>query len=460
MAREYEGIARALASKGRYGDTMLMHVNPIEVELLNRYSPGGITVNPDTGQAEAILPLLALLGLGGLAAPAAAAAPVIASTVAPIVASTVAPTLATALGATIPTAVSTGAATGAAIAPEVVAAGLEGVLAAGLPEVAAIAPEVAVTAGEVAAAGLPEVGTTVGEVAATTLPEVGVEAAPYALGEGTQLASNVTPGVITDVAQLPMGTSQALHGAQAGAVSGGGAAQVPLTGGQALNAALSTGAQAIGDFAGGIGGAIGSMTLPEAIMAGSLATGAGTMIAEEVAGDEGPPEGWDSDEDPGPSSYAGPASWSGDITGDPSGPAPWAGDITGEASPPFSPGGGGYIASGDPSDSPYVQSGDLGIPEEGIFGTEASPLLESPDLSGYESPPGVYETGGEGLGALAEAVEPLGGGIAEGIPEGMDIGEVMAGFEELKSGLGMTDITIEEYIAMLNQQSYGGLAYG
>ena len=448
MAREYEGLARVLASKGRYGDTMLMHVNPIEVELLNRYSPGGITVNPDTGQAEAILPLLALLGLAP-AATAAAAAPVIASTVAPIVASTVAPTLATALGATIPTAVSTGAATGAAIAPEVVAAGLEGVLAAGLPEV----------------------GTTVGEVAATTLPEVGVEAAPYALGEGTQLASNVTPGVITDVAQLPMGTSQALHGAQAGAVSGGGAAQVPLTGGQALNAALSTGAQAIGDFAGGIGGAIGSMTLPEAIMAGSLATGAGTMIAEEVAGDEGPPEGWDSDEDPGPSSYAGPASWSGDITGDPSGPAPWAGDITGEASPPFSPGGGGYIASGDPSDSPYVQSGDLGIPEEGIFGTEASPLLQTPDLSGYESPPGVYdteyqstpgvyETGGEGLGALAEAVEPLGGGIAEGIPEGMDIGEVMAGFEELKSGLGMTDITIEEYIAMLNQQSYGGLAYG
>ena len=43
----------------------------------------------------------------------------------------------------------------------------------------------------------------------------------------------------------------------------------------------------------------------------------------------------------------------------------------------------------------------------------------------------------------------------------MDIGEVMAGFEELKSGLpAMSDITIEEYIAMLNQQGYGGLAYG
>ena len=193
-------------------------------------------------------------------------------------------------------------------------------------------------------------------------------------------------------------------------------------------------------------------------MAGSLATGAGTMIAEEVAGDEGPPEGWDSDEDPGPSSYAGPASWSGDIAGDPSGPAPWAGDITGGASDPNTQGGGAYIAPEfDPSASPYVQSGDISIPE---LGTEASPLLESPDLSEYQSPPGVYETGGEGLGALAEAVEPLGGGIAEGIPEGMDIGEVMAGFEELKADLGMSDITIEEYIAMLNQQSYGGLPYG
>ena len=36
-----------ITSKGRYGDTMLMHVNPIEVEALAQNVP--LTINPDTG---------------------------------------------------------------------------------------------------------------------------------------------------------------------------------------------------------------------------------------------------------------------------------------------------------------------------------------------------------------------------------------------------------------------------
>jgi hypothetical protein len=54
-----------LASKGRYGDTMLMHVNPKEVAGL-----GGLTINPDTGLPEAfwaMLPFLAkamIIGAG------------------------------------------------------------------------------------------------------------------------------------------------------------------------------------------------------------------------------------------------------------------------------------------------------------------------------------------------------------------------------------------------------------
>ena len=81
MAREYEGIASALASRGRGGDSMLMHVNPIEVEILDRMAPGKITINPDTGQPEALaflLPLLAALpaalGAGATGAAAGAAA--------------------------------------------------------------------------------------------------------------------------------------------------------------------------------------------------------------------------------------------------------------------------------------------------------------------------------------------------------------------------------------------------
>ena len=50
-----------VASQGRYGDSMLLHVNPAEVRGLSQVAP--ITVNPQTGQPEAFLPFLApLLG--------------------------------------------------------------------------------------------------------------------------------------------------------------------------------------------------------------------------------------------------------------------------------------------------------------------------------------------------------------------------------------------------------------
>jgi hypothetical protein len=55
-----------VANQGRYGDSMLLHVNPAEVKGLAQAMP--ITVNPETGQPEAFLPFLApLLGsaLGG-----------------------------------------------------------------------------------------------------------------------------------------------------------------------------------------------------------------------------------------------------------------------------------------------------------------------------------------------------------------------------------------------------------
>lgn len=56
--------ANMLASKGRFGDSMLVHMNPTEVDVLRRMTPGGqLTINPDTGQPEAFLPLI--LGLAG-----------------------------------------------------------------------------------------------------------------------------------------------------------------------------------------------------------------------------------------------------------------------------------------------------------------------------------------------------------------------------------------------------------
>jgi len=62
-----QGVANQMAQHGRYGDSMLVHMNPIEVRGLASLSPtGSLTVNPVTGQPEAFLPFLAPL-LGSLA---------------------------------------------------------------------------------------------------------------------------------------------------------------------------------------------------------------------------------------------------------------------------------------------------------------------------------------------------------------------------------------------------------
>ena len=63
---QLQGVADLLANQGRYGDSMLVHMNPVEVQGLASMSPtGSLTVNPQTGQPEAFLPFLAPL-LGGM----------------------------------------------------------------------------------------------------------------------------------------------------------------------------------------------------------------------------------------------------------------------------------------------------------------------------------------------------------------------------------------------------------
>tara|TARA_R100000315_G_C5225642_1_gene136785 strand:- start:104 stop:1699 length:1596 start_codon:yes stop_codon:yes gene_type:complete len=70
--------AERLANQGRYGDSMMVHMNPTEVQVLNQMAPGGLTRNPQTGQPEAfafLAPLIAsmaskagILGTTGLLA--------------------------------------------------------------------------------------------------------------------------------------------------------------------------------------------------------------------------------------------------------------------------------------------------------------------------------------------------------------------------------------------------------
>ena len=78
-----KGMMDQAAARGRNGDSMLMHVNPIEVNGIAALSPGGLTTNPDTGLPEAsnwlktLVPMLASYGgaaaltaaTGGAAAP-------------------------------------------------------------------------------------------------------------------------------------------------------------------------------------------------------------------------------------------------------------------------------------------------------------------------------------------------------------------------------------------------------
>ena len=62
-----QGQAEKLAKQGRYGDSMLVHMNPAEVDILRKTSPiGDLTTNPQTGQPEAFAQFIpAILGTAG-----------------------------------------------------------------------------------------------------------------------------------------------------------------------------------------------------------------------------------------------------------------------------------------------------------------------------------------------------------------------------------------------------------
>ena len=59
-SKPYESMADVVADKGRYGDSMMMHVSPAEVAAVDSMVPGGLPRNPETGQPEAFL--FSLLG--------------------------------------------------------------------------------------------------------------------------------------------------------------------------------------------------------------------------------------------------------------------------------------------------------------------------------------------------------------------------------------------------------------
>ena len=170
--------ARRLQGYGRYGDDVLVHMNPIEVAGLASLSPtGSLTTNPVTGQPEAFLPLLIplLASWGGSAAVGAGA----------LGAGLAGSTLAAGIAGGVASGVATGAITGdweRGLASGIMGAGIGGALGAA-----------GSAAGEAATAGATELGAelaidTVGQEAGTLMGDVAAQEAALATQASQQAA--------------------------------------------------------------------------------------------------------------------------------------------------------------------------------------------------------------------------------------------------------------------------------
>lgn len=197
----YKDVADQLSSMGRYGDSMLVHMNPEEVRGLASLSPTGqLTTNPETGQPEAFLPLLApLIGswLGGTAATALGSSAL--------------------LGSSIGSGLATWAATGdlkQGILSGITGYGLGSAFGAAGGEAAkeaakAVAPTAAESAAKTAIEAIPEsafTGSTqkIAEMGAQTAAETAASnAASSALPQAGSMAEAISKSLPTSGAPLP-----------------------------------------------------------------------------------------------------------------------------------------------------------------------------------------------------------------------------------------------------------------
>lgn len=318
-------IAQALASKGRHGDTMLLHVSPLELQGLASLMPTGkLTRNPETGLPEAFffLPFLASLFGGAAAAAPAAAAAVPAATAALGTAATAAP-IATGIASALPT--------------------MQGLTAAGTAAAHGLA------AGPTMG-GLVGAGKALGTAASTLAPAAA--AAPATAAPAAAGAAGAAPAVSSTLTQ-------------AGPIAGGA--------GLGLQAA---GTGPIGGAGGGIGGllkgGLNSNMLMPALMAGSQLFGSMGGGGKKKEKDEGP-----SDEEVANMDYEG---------GDPVFPEDdYEGGIDDEWDyfPKYNNGGIVALAEGGPVDLQAQMPQDMSFPQNGV---PATPGL-SGEMAGIESLP-------------------------------------------------------------------------
>ncbi len=224
--------ARQLAAQGRFGDSMLIHVSPAEVEGIASLIPGGLTINPQTGLPEAFFFLPFLASLFGAAAPAAAAATAAA---APLAAGAGAAGLG-ALGASSAamTAGTLAAATPAIAAAAPVAAAAPAATLAGAGGVNSLIGGAGVDAITTGAIGAPGIAATL--PATMAVPTAGAPAAASAMGAGpanilTTAGGGGFAGAPTAAPAMGAGSSNILTtaGGGVGATSAAPATAVEIT---------------------------------------------------------------------------------------------------------------------------------------------------------------------------------------------------------------------------------------
>ena len=160
-----------VAAQGRYGDSMLLHVNPAEVKGLASAMP--ITVNPETGQPEAFLPFLA-----------------------PIIGSALGPSLFAGLGATGALTGLAGSALGSGLAQYAATGDLKKGLLAGLTGYGigtALQGAAGAAGASAASQAATDVATTAGTLGEAATQEAIQSAATQAGGEAAKIAATQTP---------------------------------------------------------------------------------------------------------------------------------------------------------------------------------------------------------------------------------------------------------------------------
>ena len=202
--------AQQLATQGRYGDSMLVHMNPIEVDALAQLSPTGqLTTNPVTGQPEAFLPLL-----GSLLAPALLSGTALAG---------LSPLVAGAIGTGVGTIAEGGS------LKEGLTAGLMGGLTGGLlgKMMPVAGTDITNAAGEITQAAVPQTNTLADLAKATGPSQQAITqygAAPQGflgkMASSLGLSQGATPDMLSGAAPTGLTQGQALMGNLPQAASG------------------------------------------------------------------------------------------------------------------------------------------------------------------------------------------------------------------------------------------------